>query len=92
MVYGFISSLDDETTKAFFRSKRIPTNNIYSTGGLGTLAEDALGYEQGIGDINIVINFVIILSFGFIGVEHFFEFTQFRILCFRLFYERKVIF
>ncbi|MCR4782058.1 MAG: hypothetical protein K5851_04870 [Lachnospiraceae bacterium] len=40
MVYGFISSLDDETTKAFFRSNRIPTNNIYSTGGLGTLAED----------------------------------------------------
>ena len=40
MVYGFISSLDDETTKAFFRSKRIPTNNIYSAGGLGALAED----------------------------------------------------
>ena len=40
MVYGFISSLDDETTKAFFRSERIPANNIYSTGGLGALAED----------------------------------------------------
>ena len=40
MVYGFISSLDDETTKAFFRSKRISVNNIYSTGGLGALAED----------------------------------------------------
>jgi len=40
MIYGFISSLDDETTKAFFRSKRIPANNIYSAGGLGALAED----------------------------------------------------
>ena len=37
MIYGFISSLDDETTKAFFRSKRISANNIYSTGGLGAL-------------------------------------------------------
>ena len=40
MIYGFISSLDDETTKAFFRSKRISVNNIYNTGGLGALAED----------------------------------------------------
>ena len=28
MVYGFISSLDDETTKVFFRSKKIRVNNI----------------------------------------------------------------
>ena len=40
MVYGFISSLDGETTKAFFRSKRVTTNNIYSAGDLGVLAED----------------------------------------------------
>ena len=39
MIYDFISSLDDETTKVFFRSKRIPANNIYSAGGLGALAE-----------------------------------------------------
>ena len=40
MVFGFISSLDDETSKVFFRSKRIPASNIYSAGGLGALAED----------------------------------------------------
>ena len=37
MVYGFISSLDDETTKVFFRSKKIRGNNIYSAGSLGAL-------------------------------------------------------
>ena len=35
MIYGFISSLDDETTKVFFRSKKIRGNNIYSAGSLG---------------------------------------------------------
>ena len=30
MIYGFISSLDDETTKVFFRSKKIRGNNIYN--------------------------------------------------------------
>lgn len=28
MIYGFISSLDDETTKVFFRSKKIRVNNL----------------------------------------------------------------
>ena len=37
MIYGFISSLDDETTKVFFRSKKIRVNNIYSAGSLGAL-------------------------------------------------------
>ena len=37
MVYGFISSLDDETTKVFFRSKKIRGNNIYCAGSLGAL-------------------------------------------------------
>lgn len=37
MIYGFISSLDDETTKVFFRSKKIRGNNIYSAGSLGAL-------------------------------------------------------
>lgn len=37
MVYGFISSLDDKTTKVFFRSKKIRGNNIYSAGSLGVL-------------------------------------------------------
>ncbi len=37
MVYGFISSLDDETTKVFFRSKKIRVNNIYNAGSLGEL-------------------------------------------------------
>ena len=37
MIYGFISSLDDETTKVFFRSKKIRDNNIYSAGSLGAL-------------------------------------------------------
>ena len=37
MIYGFISSLDDETTKVFFRSKKICGNNIYSAGSLGEL-------------------------------------------------------
>ena len=37
MIYGFISSLDDETTKVFFRSKKIRGNNIYSAGSLGEL-------------------------------------------------------
>ena len=37
MIYGFISSLDDETTKVFFRSKKIRVNNIYSAGSLGEL-------------------------------------------------------
>ena len=31
MIYGFISSLDDETTKVFFRSKKIRGNNIYNS-------------------------------------------------------------
>ena len=35
MIYGFISSLDDETTKVFFRSKKIRGNNIYNAGSLG---------------------------------------------------------
>ena len=34
MIYGFISSLDDETTKVFFRSKKIRVNNIYNAGSL----------------------------------------------------------
>ena len=37
MIYGFISSLDDETTKVFFRSKKIRVNNIYNAGSLGAL-------------------------------------------------------
>ena len=37
MIYGFISSLDDETTKVFFRSKKIRGNNIYNAGSLGEL-------------------------------------------------------
>lgn len=37
MIYGFISSLDDETTKVFFRSKKIRGNSIYSAGSLGEL-------------------------------------------------------
>ena len=37
MIYGFISSLDDETTKVFFRSKKIRGNNIYNAGSLGAL-------------------------------------------------------
>lgn len=37
MIYGFISSLDDETTKVFFRSKKIRGNNIYCAGSLGAL-------------------------------------------------------
>ena len=37
MLYGFISSLDDETTKVFFRSKKIRGNNIYCAGSLGAL-------------------------------------------------------
>ena len=37
MIYGFISSLDDETTKVFFRSKKIRGNNIYYAGSLGEL-------------------------------------------------------
>ena len=37
MFYGFISSLDDETTKVFFRSKKIRVNNIYNAGSLGAL-------------------------------------------------------
>ena len=37
MIYGFISSLDDETTKVFFRSKKIRGNNIYCAGSLGEL-------------------------------------------------------
>ena len=37
MIYGFISSLDDETTKVFFRSKKIRGNNTYYAGGLGEL-------------------------------------------------------
>ena len=37
MIYGFISSLDDETTKVFFRSKKIRDNNIYNAGSLGAL-------------------------------------------------------
>ncbi len=37
MIYGFISSLDDETTKVFFRSKKIRGNNIYNSGSLGEL-------------------------------------------------------
>ena len=37
MIYGFISSLDDEITKVFFRSKKIRGNNIYNAGSLGEL-------------------------------------------------------
>ena len=37
MIYGFISSLDDETTKVFFRSKKIRDNNIYNAGSIGAL-------------------------------------------------------
>ena len=37
MIYGFISSRDDGTTKVFFRSKKIRGNNIYSAGSLGAL-------------------------------------------------------
>ena len=37
MIYGFISSLDDETTKVFFKSKKIRGNNIYNVGSLGEL-------------------------------------------------------
>lgn len=37
MIYGFISSLDDETTKVFFRSKKIWGNSIYNAGSLGEL-------------------------------------------------------
>lgn len=39
MIYGFISSMDDETTKVFSRSKKIPMENIFHTGRLGALAE-----------------------------------------------------
>ena len=38
MIYGFISSLDDEITKVFFRSKKIRGNNIYNAGSLGKLS------------------------------------------------------
>ena len=37
MIYGFILSLDDETTKVFFRSKKIRGNNISGAGSLGEL-------------------------------------------------------
>ena len=37
MIYGFISSLDDETAKVFFRSKKIRDNNIYNAGSIGAL-------------------------------------------------------
>ena len=42
MVYGFISSLDDETTKVFFRSKKIRGNNIYYAGSLHCQLSDTL--------------------------------------------------
>ena len=29
MLYGFISKLDDETTKVIFRNKKIPSENVY---------------------------------------------------------------
>ena len=46
MVYGFISSLDDETTKVFFRSKKIRVNNIYNAGSLGALTSVLQSGEQ----------------------------------------------
>lgn len=39
MVYGFVSRLDDETTRTIFRSKKVPMQNIYQTGGLSKLVE-----------------------------------------------------
>jgi hypothetical protein len=39
MVYGLVSPLDDATTKAVFKSKRIPAENIVSNSQLGRLVE-----------------------------------------------------
>ena len=39
MIYGFVSSMDGETTRVLFRSKKIPMQNIFHSGGLGKLVE-----------------------------------------------------
>lgn len=39
MIYGFVSSMDGETTRVLFRSKKIPRQNIFHSGGLGKLVE-----------------------------------------------------
>lgn len=39
MLYGFISKLDDETTKIIYRNKKIPSENVYHTGRMAMLGQ-----------------------------------------------------
>lgn len=39
MVYGIISQLDDETTRAFFRNKKVPDANVMYNTQLSSLAQ-----------------------------------------------------
>ena len=59
MIYGFISSLDDETTKVFFRSKKIRVNNIYSAGSLGAITSVLQS-----GDVFILLAVIVSHQFG----------------------------
>ena len=77
MIYGFISSLDDETTKVFFRSKKIRGNNIYNAGSLGALTAVLEN-----GDVVYIVScnrFVLLLYFSVFRIFskiHFFNMSK----------------
>ena len=77
MIYGFISSLDDETTKVFFRSKKIRGNNIYNARSLGALTAVLES-----GDVVYIVScnrFVLLLYFSVFRIFskiHFFNMSK----------------